>query len=72
MKSNYIGQQAIVDKDEFNETSAHINSIKDEIIDFIEKYIKHVNGTNPLHNREFTRRYRFSTLPYFHAELGLP
>ncbi len=31
----------------------------------------HINGTHPLTHQEFNRRYSYSTLKYFHNELGI-
>ena len=37
-----------------------------EALDYLEDYIHHVDGSRPLHPREYMRRYQYSTLPYFH------
>lgn len=71
-KNNYIGTtDAIIDKDEFNETMIHLEQIKKEALDFVEGYINHHKGTSPLDPNEFKRRYAYSPLQYFHAELGI-
>lgn len=62
---------ALVDNDEYNETVMHIDQIVNESNEYVDKYIAHCNGTNILHNREFSRNYQFSTLKYFHKELGI-
>lgn len=71
-KSDYIDStNAIIDKDEFNETMVNLERIKKEALEFVEDYVMHINGTRLLHKREFDRRYRFSPLKYFHDELGI-
>ena len=69
---NYISSdKAIVDQDEYVETVINIVRIKNEAIDFLNKYIDHLNGINILHPREFSRRYSYSPIKYFHSELRL-
>ena len=61
--------QTIVDQDEYTEMVKNLPTIVAEISTYIDDYIDHINGTHMLHQREFARRYRFSTLPYFHEIL---
>lgn len=69
---DYISSDpAIVDSDEYAMMMSHINSIVESAVSYVNTYIQHVNGTNPLHPREFNRRYLYSTLPYFHDILGI-
>lgn len=71
-KSEYIDStDAIIDKDEFNETMVNLGRIKKEALNFVEDYIAHMKGEKPLHKKEFDRRYGFSPLKYFHKELGI-
>lgn len=71
-KLEYIdSEDAIIDKDEFNETMVNLEQIKKEALGFVEDYVAHMNGNKKLHNREFERRYGFSSLKYFHKELGI-
>ena len=66
-KTEYIDSvDAIIDKDEFNETMINLERIKQEALLFVEDYVAHMNGTKKLHEKEFARRYGFSTLMYFH------
>ena len=65
-------QNGIIDQDEFKQTMVHLETIKQEALTFVEDYILHIKGIHLLHNREFSRRYRYSPLQYFHNELGLP
>ena len=62
---------AIVDKDEYNETVKHIPTIAQEVVTYVDTYINHINGNAPIHQREFDRKYQFSTLKYFHDILLL-
>lgn len=64
-------KDAIIDKDEFNETMMHLEKIKEDALLFVEDYIAFIQGTKQLHEREFARRYKFSPLKYFHKELGI-
>ena len=71
-KTEYIGaKDALIDKDEFNETMIYLERIKKEALDFVEAYVAHMNGTRTLHKREFERRYNYSPLKYFHKELEI-
>ncbi len=64
-------ENAFVDKDEFNETMINLEKIKKQALIFVEDYVKHIEGKKKLHPSEFKRRYQFSTLQYFHGELGI-
>lgn len=71
-KAEYIdAAQAVVDQDEYTEMQTHVHEIVEEIVAYIEAYIMHVNGEHPIHRREFERKYKYSTLPYFHDILGI-
>jgi len=71
-KSEYIGSQdAIVDKDEYNETVVQMGKIQREALQYVEEYIAHIKGENLLHPMEFERKYGYSTLRYFQKELGV-
>lgn len=64
---------AIVDKDEFNETRLHIEQIKNNSQKYIDNYARYHRGEIPLSdNRKFERIYQYSTLKYFHHELLIP
>ena len=62
---------AIVDADEYVATIANIERIVNEVNDYVDKYVNHIQKTSVLHTREFERRYQYSTLQYFHDILGL-
>lgn len=61
----------LIDNDEYTEMMKNIKKIVDGIHNYISAYINHINGTAPLHQREFVRRYQYATLPYFHDILNL-
>ena len=63
---------AVVDQDEYNETVKHMATIVQEAVEYVDTYVNHINKTITIHQREFDRRYKFSTLRYFHNLLGLP
>lgn len=62
---------AVVDQDEYVEMMKNLPIIVPEIQNYVDTYINHVNGTAPLHPREFSRKYQYSTLPYFHNIMGI-
>ena len=61
----------VIDKDEYNETIKSSQKIKQDALKYVEDYIAYINGTSPLAHQEFNRRYHYSTLKYFHNELGI-
>ena len=63
--------QALVDKDEYNETMHFFEKIKKEALDYIENYVAYMNKKLTIHPKEFKRKYGFSTLQYFHDILGI-
>ena len=62
---------AVVDGDEYIEMVANLPMIASKACSYVDSYISHVRGTALLHPREFARRYRYSTLPYFHNVMGI-
>lgn len=66
-KDKYIdNKKVVVDQDEYNEVQKNLVQIVTEAVTYVEGYMRHQTGVAPLHTREFERRYRFSTLKYFH------
>lgn len=61
---------AVTDNDEYVEMETNLQKITEEVLLYVNNYINHINGTKPLHPREFNRRYNYSTLRYFHNILG--
>ena len=71
-ESKYIeNKSSIIDKDEFIKTKKYITTIKNQAIKYVDTYVRHCNGVNILDKEEFQRKYKMSTLPYFHKELGI-
>ena len=65
-KLSYIDNApAIVDSDEYKETAVNINIIMQEVDNYIDTYVNHITGKKSLNTREYQRKYRYSTLPYF-------
>lgn len=64
-------KDALIDKDEYNQTVKNIEKIQQKSLKFVEEYIQHIKGTKKLDIEEFTRRYKFTSLQYFHDILGI-
>ena len=62
---------AVVDQDEYNEMMTHLPQIVNESVSYVKTYINHVNGTAPLHPRQFSRQYGYTTLAYFHDIMSI-
>lgn len=60
-----------IDRDEYLETVKNIKRIVNEAVDYVETYKKHHSGVKPMNKWKYDRAYRFSTLKYFHSELGI-
>ena len=69
----YIGSHnAVIDKDEYNETRDNIEYIKADAQRYIDEYVDYVLGKQLRYDsREVARIYQYSTLKYFHKELGI-
>lgn len=71
-KTKYLDtKDAIIDKDEFNETMQNFEKIKREALQYVEDYVAHIKGSEIIHPETFQRKYGFTTLQYFHEELGI-
>lgn len=69
--NKYIGNATVVDKDEYKETRNNITRIANEANEYIDEYIAYQNGVSKLSKEELRRRYEYTSLAYFHEELGL-
>ena len=64
-------KDALIDKDEYNETVKNLDKIQQDALKYVENYVSHITGNKSMHPAEFKRKYGFSTLQYFHQELGI-
>lgn len=64
-------QNVIIDQDEYNNTVKNAEKIAAQATAYVDNYIAHINGTAPLHPKEYDRKYKYSTLKYYHKELEL-
>lgn len=70
--SDYIdNKSSTVDKDEFLATIKNLEKIKNESLNYVDTYVNHYKGVHILTRKEFSRKYKMSTLQYFHEELGI-
>ena len=69
--SYFDSTAAIVDSDEYTEMIKNLPTIISEATNYVNTYINHINGTSPIHPREFARKYQYSTLPYFHDVMSI-
>lgn len=68
----YISSESsIIDFDEYIKTKHNIKRIASEAISYVDCYVNHVKKINILGDKEFQRKYLYSTLKYFHNELGI-
>jgi len=67
----YIGGYAIIDSDEASEFRKNLHNIHKDAFSYIETYKNHINGFKQLHPEMFKRKYGYTTLKYFHSELGI-
>ena len=70
-ENNYIGPSSLINATQMVCFNKNVATIQQEIFEYLEGYIKNVTGINILHPSQFNRKYQFSTLKYFHAELGI-
>lgn len=64
-------REAEIDSDEYAETRKKINIIVKGVLNYLDDYILHHKGKRLLNQREYDRRYKFSSLQYFHKELNI-
>lgn len=68
---SFIGNISTIDNDEFSELLKYKYEIMNKINNYIEAYIMHFNGKKLLSKGEFDRKYKFTTLKYFHNLLNI-
>lgn len=64
-------KDAIIDKDEYNETLQNLEKIKQDALSYVEEYIEKMRLDCLPNDASFERKYRYSTLKYFHKALGI-
>lgn len=62
---------ARVDDDEYRETINNSRHIVSNAVKYVDTYVNHENGSAPLSPEKFKRAYKYTTLKYYHAELGI-
>lgn len=62
---------AVIDQDEYNEMRDCLDNIVNAVCRYVEDYIAYEKGNVVMSKTQYKKRYRYSTLPYFHPELGL-
>ncbi|MCR1808799.1 type III toxin-antitoxin system TenpIN family toxin [Haploplasma modicum] len=67
----YIGDETVVDKDEHSEMILNISMIKENLMEYLSVYINHHKGIKKIHDREYMRKYKYTTLQYFHNLLDI-
>lgn len=67
----YLDRTEAVDKDEYREAMAHVETIVRDALQYLEEYISIIKGERETDSRYFARKYGMSALPYFHRELGI-
>lgn len=62
---------AMIDDDEYIIVMHNLDTIVRDIEEYIAAYARHADGSAPLDEREYERKYKYSTLPYFHDILKI-
>ncbi len=71
-KPEYIDDDyAVVDSDEYTEMVKNINTIVNEAVAYINEYVNHIKDVNKISKKKFRKKYYYSSLKYFHKELGI-
>jgi len=65
--TEYIDSEtpAVVDQDEYSELMKNLPRIVTDVCQYVDTYINHRKGVKMIHPREYERKYKYSTLPYF-------
>lgn len=65
---NYIGAAAKIDDKEYVELNDRYGFIIKQFRKFVSDYIEYANGKDTFYN---SKKFKFTTLKYFHNELGI-
>ena len=70
--NDYLGDMdRIIDQDEYVETVRNLKRIKEEAMQYIDDYVMYQKGSLMMKKKDYRGKYRYSTLQYFHKELGI-
>lgn len=67
----YLIENAVVDTDEYKAVRMNIYKIEKQISKYIEGYVKSVSDFENADKKSFERKYKYSTLKYFHDILSI-
>ena len=67
----YLTENAVVDTDEYKAVRMNIYKTEKQISKYIEGYVKSVSNFENADKKSFERKYKYSTLKYFHDILGI-
>lgn len=67
----YLIENAVVDTDEYKAVRMNIYKVEKQISKYIEGYVKSVSDFENADKKSFERKYKYSTLKYFHDILGI-
>ena len=67
----YLEKDTCIDADEFLEMLKNDDIITRKLIRYIDEYKAILTGNLKVDQQYFNRRYKYSTLKYFHKELGI-
>lgn len=67
----YLIENAVVDTDEYKVVRMNIYKVEKQISKYIEGYVKSVSDFENADKKSFERKYKYSTLKYFHDILGI-
>lgn len=57
--------------DEYIEVIKNIDEIIERALEYLEEYINWFCGKSKLSKKKYVKRYKYSTLKYFHHALGI-
>ena len=62
----------IIDSDEYAEMMRNMDRIVDEVLKYVDDYVSYQKMLEDhISEQEYLRRYKYSTLRYFHDILGI-
>lgn len=67
----YLIENAVVDTDEYKAVRLNIRKIEKQVVKYIDGYVKAVSDFENADKKSFERKYKYSTLKYFHDILGI-